>query len=289
MVLVEMCKFLNQVLNTMKPDVSIEIWNDVRNEVITPTFDLVAYEAAHREIDGEVVDLLLDNIPKYGEADVFAEKITPELALDYVLGQRAYVAVSEHMEKVQNNRHPAEDDGSMMTKINIMKSKLDVASALLDISVRTHVDVLKPILDKMSAIIRKIYENVVSTPSVANEPVVEEPEEEEVVATPTVDEADDATKTEEVDDAEEAEDDVEDVDEADETDDANEVEESDEAEVSEETEDELDKLELAEEAVEEPKAVEEFADENNEDGDSVEEANDPEPAVDSEPQFVNLD
>ena len=234
MVLVEMCNFLNQVLNTMKPEVSIEIWNDVRNEVITPTFDLVSYEAAHREIDGEVVDLLLDNIPEYGEADVFAEKITPELALDYVLGQRAYIAVSEHMEEVQNNRHPAEDDGSMMTKINIMKSKLDVASALLDISVRTHVDALKPILDKMSAVIRKIYENVVSTPSVTDEPVAEEPEEEEVVAI------------------------------------ANEVEESDEAEVSEETEDELDKLELAEEAVEEPKAVEEFAN-------------------DSEPRFINLD
>lgn len=200
--LMEMCVFCADVLAVYKKVDSISIRNDLHNKVIIPTMDIVEYDSRHFKIGDGEYDLGNDCLPEIGSADTFMEQVTPEMAYDYLRLVRLRSVLGKTFDDCMTNQFYAESssDGLNATEkflfeINQMKLKLDIASELLEISMRTHCEKLVTIQEDLSAIIREIYASIVpktsDAVSYADEAKVErEPEKDiEEVIIPEVDDS----------------------------------------------------------------------------------------------------
>ena len=183
------CIFAGDVIDVYEETRDSKIRNDLYHEIIVPALQIIYDRASRWEIDGEEVDLILDNHPGSSkEPDSFMKKITPEIAYEYLVAQRKHHEISSRFEYVVNHPvQPEEEDTSspvyaLKKHIDEMKGKLDAASALLDISTRARIDDLEfdPIIEKLSFIIRDIYQNIVPDNESVEKPAEAESEPEPV-------------------------------------------------------------------------------------------------------------
>lgn len=190
------CVFASDVIDVYEATRDSKLRNDLYYGVIIPVLQVIYDRASRWEIDGEEVDLILDNHSgSFSEPDSFMEKISPEVAYEYLAAHRKHYEISSRFEYVVNHPvAPAIEDTTVSSiealkrHIDMMKDKLDAASELLDISFRTRIDDLEfdPIVEKLSSIIRETYKNIVPDDDLKDAPaeVVEEKAEETTEKTP---------------------------------------------------------------------------------------------------------
>ncbi len=159
------CSFVGNVLDVYEKTDLLDVRNDLRDKIIVPLLDLASYHASHWVVDGEEADLILDHLEE--PSDDFIEKLSPDMALEYIKAQRTYGKMAVRFEYAMT--HPVKPKEieypdslssfkQLFEDIEFAKKRLDVASALLDVSTATsHDDEINPYLEKLSEIIRKIY------------------------------------------------------------------------------------------------------------------------------------